>query len=490
MIRKLSILSIFFIFHALGADSFQDSLKKSIVQVKVTYQRNNFIAPWQPKPPKTLGAIGIVTGSKQILVLTNYISDYTLIEIKKHSSYDYFRAKPVKIDYESNLTLLEVEDTDFFSDLKPVEFEKITPLNSPATFCQLDNSGSVQASRGQILGMDMETYPMGSTELPLMDINSNEKLDGSGELIIQKNKVIGMMVEFSGNKNNGKGIPGLVIRQFLRGKSSSIKTNFPFKGFRFRPITDSSTKEYFGLTQKNTGVLVAEIFPYSGAWNALKIDDVILEFGGFKIDSKGFFEHPLYGKQSLAFLAHTGEEFGHGLGRSIPVKVLRDKKEIVISMPLKSFPYESIQIPSANLQGNVPHFMILNGFIFLELSEFLLKEWGNNWRSRVDKKLLSLNDYHKTHKSERKGKIVLLSQVMPDDSNNGYHNLSMKIVTSANGQKPLDVPALNKIIQDSKDELIKLELEDGIDVIIDKAKLKEANEKIKKKFKLGKLKNF
>ena len=401
MIYKILFIFVFTISNTLVADSFRDNLKRSVVQVKVTYQRNNFLAPWQPKPPKTIGAIGTVIGKGQIIVLTNYISDYTLIEVKKYSSYSYFKAKPVKIDYESNLTLLEVEDKDFFNDLKPIDFENISSLNVSATFCQLDNSGVIQAARGQILGMDIEPYSMGNTELPQLEINSNEKLDGSGELIIHNSKIIGIVSEFSGSKNSGKGIPGLVVRQFLRGKNLAQKTIFPFKGFRFRPIVDNATREYFGLKKEKSGVLVAELFPYSGAWNNLKINDVILEFGEFKIDSKGFFEHPFYGKQSLSFIAHTGEEFGNRLGRSIPVKILRDKKELIVSLPLKPFPYNSVQIPYSNSQGKKPLYTIQNGFIFLELSEFLLQEWGNNWRSRIDKKLLYLYDYHRIHKNEK-----------------------------------------------------------------------------------------
>ena len=49
---------------------------------------------------------------------------------------------------------------------------------------------------------------------------------------------------------------------------------------------------------------------------------------------------------------------------------------------------------------------------------------------------------------------------------------------------------MEKMIQNSENNLIKIELENGVEVVLDKSKLKEANEKIQKKFRLGKLKNF
>ncbi|MCE9500203.1 MAG: hypothetical protein K8R21_06870 [Leptospira sp.] len=235
---------------------------------------------------------------------------------------------------------------------------------------------------------------------------------------------------------------------------------------------------------------MAEIIPRTGASEALLIDDIIIEFGGMKIDSKGYFDHPEFGKQSLSFLSNCGEEFGFIAGKTIPVKLLRNKKEISVHMPLRIFPYDSIRIPYANNGGKPPVYLIKSGFIFLELSEFLLREWGNNWRTRVDRKLLYLTDYHKLHRGKETGKIVLLAQVLPDDSNNGYHGLSFKIVESVNGEAIASVPDLNRRILSSKENLALISLESGIEIVIDKSKSDEIDRKIMEKFRINKLKNF
>jgi hypothetical protein len=323
-------------------------------------------------------------------------------------------------------------------------------------------------------------------------VNSNEKLEGNGELILDKEKAIGMLYRFTSSKNSGKAIPSFIINSFIKQNFAKTKgTVFPYKGFRFRPIPDATTKEYFGLDKKTDGVIVAEVIPYSSADDHLLLNDIILEYGGMKIDSQGYFKHHVYGKQYLSFLAHCGEEFGFKMGSKIPVKILRDKKEEIITIPLKSFPYKAVKIPYMNNEGKEPEYLIKGGFIFAELSEFLMKEFGSGWRSRIDKKLLYLNDYYRMNKKGETGRYVLLVQVLPDDSNNGYHSMSFDIVKTVNGIPLKSIRELDSAFQDSeKVRFISLQTESGTEIVIDKLNLKEIDEKIQKKFGIENLKNF
>ncbi len=479
-------------------ETVEDKFKNTVVQVKITTQHPNFLFPWQPKKPQTYGAVGAVIANKRILVFSSLIDYNTSIEVKKFSSYTSIPAKVLKIDYESNLSVLEVDDKDFFNDLVPVQFEAKIDAFKPVSILQLDNSGSIQNSKGRLTGLDMENYPMGYTELPFIHLNSNEKLEGNGELILDKEKAIGMLYRFTSSKNAGKVIPSFIINNFIKQNFEKTKgTIFPYKGFKFRPIPDLATKDFFGLDKKTDGVLVAEVIPYSSATNELQLNDIILEYGGFKIDSQGYFKHPLYGKQYISFLAHCGEEFGFKMGRKISAKILRNKKEETISMTLKAFPYKSVKIPYMNNEGKEPEYLIKGGFIFAELSEFLMKEFGASWRTRIDKKLLYLNDYYRMNKKGETGRYVIIVQVLPDDSNNGYHSMSFDIVKSVNGNPVKSIRELdtafesNSGIQESvTGKFVSLQTENGIEIVLDKTNLKEIDERIQKKFGIERLKNY
>ncbi|MEM7181502.1 MAG: serine protease, partial [Spirochaetota bacterium] len=154
--------------------SIYTQLKKSIVQVKTTTKRYNYYNPWRLKKPASYDGVGVVVSQSTILVFTALVENHTLVEVKKHSSYKLFPAEVIKKDYESNLSLLKVKDKSFFKDLKPIRFSKQIPLGKPISITQLDNSGALQKAFGKTTNMDMERYPFGYTELPYVNITSEE----------------------------------------------------------------------------------------------------------------------------------------------------------------------------------------------------------------------------------------------------------------------------------------------------------------------------
>jgi hypothetical protein len=482
---KLTILLILSITNLF---SNTENFKSSLLEIKITTQTPNFIYPWQTKKPTTSDAIGIVISENRILALTSSLEYSTSIEIKKPNG-TTVPANTVKKDNESNLTILTVEDKSFFKDLKPVEFETSFSVNSQIQILQHGDSGSIQNSKAYTTGLDQEIYPISYTRLPFIKINSNEKLEGFGELVLEKGKPIGILYKFTSNKNFGKVIPGFLINQFLKNKTQN--PTFPFKGFKFKQLTDSASREFYGVPKNIEGVLVTEIFQNSSASGKLKLNDVLTEIAGQKIDSNGYFNHPKFGKQLLSLIAHTENEFGFKIGSFLPVKIIRDKKEMEIKLRLKSFPYQSVKIPYSNFHGEEPKYLIASGFIFTELSEFLLKEFGNNWRGRVDKKLLYLNDYHRYQKDGEKGRYILLIQVFPDVANNGYHSLSFDLVKSVNGKKSTSLVEIDSALRSKDDsQFVDIELENSVNIVIDKLKLDEIDKRIREKFGIEALKNF
>ncbi len=463
-----------------------ETFKNSILDIKITSQSPNFIFPWQSKKPQTLDAIGIVVEENKILVLTSILEHHTSIEVKKQNG-QILPAKIIKRDTESNLSLLEIEDKSFFSDLKAIQFEnEFSPQGNLSVF-ELGDSGNIQIAKAYNTGIDQETYPISYTRLPYIKISSSEKMDGNGELLVEKNKAIGLLYRFTQNKNSGKAIPGFIINQFLNSKSKS--SPFPFKGFKFKQVSDKATKEFYGLKESEEGVQVTEIFENSTSSGKIELNDIILEVGNQKIDSEGYFTHPKFGKQLFSLIIHSENHFGYKIGSLVPIKLIRNKKEIKLNLILKPFPFSSVKIPYANLQEE-PKYLISGGFIFAEMSEFLLKEFGNSWRGRVDKKLLYLNDYQRYEKKKEKGKYILLIQVMPDISNNGYHNLSFDLVNTVDGKKIGSLEELNKAIENKKNKFLDIELDNAVNIILDKEKLPEINSRISQKFGLSELKNF
>ncbi|TGL58768.1 S1C family serine protease [Leptospira sarikeiensis] len=459
----------------------EEEYKKSIVQVKISYQEPDYFNPWKKKNPKVRRGVGIVVQGEKILIPAHLLTHSTLIEVKKYSSYSETKATVFRSDAESDLALLKVEEENFYKDLSPFEFQNEINYPKQVSIYQLDNSGSIQSATGALISMDLDQYPQGMVELPVLDVNSTETLNGNGEVLLENGKVSGILFEFSGDKNSGRAIPSFLIRKFL---GAFGKTEIPFKGFRYRPIIDKATKDFYSIKTKDQGILVAEILPDSSADGVLKIGDVILEFGGKKIDSKGYFQHPKYGKQVLSYIAHIGDEFDFQIGKKIPLKILRDGNQMDIDLPLKQFPYSSIRIPHRNSNSRSEYYFD-GGFLFVELSEGYLLEWGKDWRSKVDRKLLYTFDYDKFSTGDKKeGRFVLLSQVIPDESNQGYHEVSGRLVNQVNGKDVRSVKDISNEIKESKSRYITILLDDGIEVVLDKENLNSANLRIQKEYRI------
>lgn len=459
----------------------------SIVRVRVTSQAPNFQFPWVTKKPTTNEIIGILVKKNLFLILASYVEYATSIEVQLKNNQN-FSAKVEKIDLDANLALIQTTK-DIPSSIKPVQFEDKFDPKSEFKLISLDAYGNPLISYSRGISLNVEQQSTSHIELPYLNVNLNEKLDGIGEILFFNEKAIGILFKYQTSKNIGKVVPGFLINQFLENETN--QPTFAFMGFRYQALSDKSTKEYYSYPYEG-GVIVSEVLPYSSAEKLLKTEDIIFQIDDFKVDSQGNFEYPdsNYGKQPISFLLNAGKEIGFQIGNKVKLKVWRNKKELELKMKLRPFPKQAIQIPYANYYGEQPKFLVTNGFVFTELSEFFLKEWGNNWRTKVDKKLLYLFDYHKIHKRKSKSKIIVLVQVLPDDANNGYHSLNMEILHSLNGQPVKNIFELYKLLYESKEEIVVLELDNGTSLAIDTVRLSQVDEKIAKKFNIPQLKNF
>ncbi|WCL47564.1 PDZ domain-containing protein [Leptospira sp. GIMC2001] len=462
-------------------------IQENLIQIRVTYQDPNFLSPWRTKSPSTRVALGIYVGKQKILMPASHLLNQTFIEVRTNADPIPKQGNVVSIDYEADLALIEISKPgNLFRGMKVISLFGGHAVRENVKILSLDSNGEIISKTGQVGNLTMGHYPQGRIELPNLELLSNEKMAGMGEIVVSQksDQIVGILHEFQSNQGQGKITPSPLIQHFL-----SEGEGLPYKGFFFRPLNDVNTSEYYGIHEEGKGILVAEVLLGSSADGILKTEDVIYKIGNFDIDGKGRFDHPKYGKIPFTYLIHAGLEFGYNLGKSIPMEVIRDKKVKKISFPLKPYPEIAIKIPHGSSRNIQPGYMISGGFVFLELSEFYLEEWGHNWRSTVDKKMLYLLDYHKYRKSVKDEKrIVYLSQILPDDANNGYHEIRQVRVVSLNGNRIDSLEDMFKRIQSLKPaDMVHWILEDGMEFAIQKSELAEVDKRIQSNFKIPQL---
>ncbi len=463
----------------------------SVVQVKSTVQYPNFIQPWRFKNPETKRAYGVHVGEGFVLTTTHALNYATNIEVNKYGSLKNFTAKVIKMEHDLGLSLIKIDDKDFISGLSSVSFPNEVFLPSQGLLLEYKEYRNLGEKRIRSIKLEMDTYSNGYIELPYVEIQSDEKLEGIGELILEESSRIpqGMVITFKDSQNSGKMIPSFMIKQFLDCKVD--ESCIPFKGFRFRPLTDKGAREYYSVKKEDQGVLVAEVYPYHFTGkHSLEIEDVILEVAGFKIDPKGYFEHPKYGKLTLSYLFHSNEDFIKKQNVKIPIKLIRDRRILELELELKPLNENSIRIPFGNTRNKKPNYFIVGGAVFQELSEHYLMEFGAQWRARVSKYLLYLNDFRHIVSNPNEGKVIVLTQILPLTGNQAYHSMHQNVLQTVNGKIPKDLNEFRKMISSSKDEFIHLEFTDGSEIIFKADEIQRLNAEALKTFKIPAADNF
>ncbi|PJZ80599.1 PDZ domain-containing protein [Leptospira meyeri] len=484
--RFVFTLSFFFVSGAVHSKSIPVGMADaSILQVKVTVQYPHFIQPWRNKNPEVRQSTGIYIGENKILIPAQAVYFYTSIEIKKPDSLKVFTAELDRLDPDLGLAILKFNDPNASKDLKAVTFSNEVFLPGTGLVMESKDQRNLEEKKIRMIRLDMEAYSSGYVELPFIEIQSEEKLDGVGELIVDVSSRIpqGILYQFKEN-NTGRVIPTFSIRHFIEGK------NFPFKGFRFKPLIDSATRNHYGLRKDDLGVLVAEIYPGSSADGVLQLEDVLLEVSNFKIDPKGYFDHPKFGKLNVSYLFHNTNDTDSSFGKKIKVKVFRNKKPVSLELDLKPIPESAIRIPHGNSRFQTPKYLMLAGIIFQELSEQYLTEHGNQWRNRVSKELLYLNDFYRIKRNSNEGKVIFLSQVLPLSGNKAYHTAHQMILKSVNGVQVQSLEQLQTLIKDSSTPYIHFAMSDGFEMIFKKEEIQSLNAEAKQSFQIQRDSNF
>ncbi|TGM88123.1 PDZ domain-containing protein [Leptospira levettii] len=457
----------------------------SILQIKVTVLYPNYIQPWRFKNPEIRQSTGIYIGENRILVPAQAIYFYSNIEVKKPDTLKVYTAEVERIDADLGLAILKLNDASFQKDLKAVIFQSEVFLPGTGTVMESKDQRNLEEKKLRMIRMDIDSYASGYAEYPYIEIQSEEKLDGVGELVLDVNSRIpqGILYQFKEN-GMGKLIPSFSIKHFIEGKS------FPFKGFRFKPLVDSASRNEYGLRKDDLGVLVAEIYPGSSADGILKLEDVILEVSNYKIDPKGYFDHPKFGKLNMSYLFHNTNESDSAFDKKIKVKVFRNKKPITLELESKPLNESAIRIPHGNTRSQMPKYLMLAGILFQELSEYYLTEHGNQWRNRVSKELLYLNDFYRIKRNSKEGKVIFLSQVVPLSGNKAYHMTHQLVLKSVNGQEVSSLEDLRNVVNQNESPYIRFTMNDGYELIFKKDEISSLNEEAKKSFQIPSDSNF
>ncbi|CAN7086941.1 unnamed protein product [Brassica oleracea var. botrytis] len=247
----------------------------------------------------------------------------------------------------------------------------------------------------------------------------------SGGPAFMYNKVVG--VAFQGYKNTGYIIPTPVVKHFISG----VEENDQFPGFcslgiLCQHMQNARMRNYFKMTSKMTGILIKRINPLSSSHGILKKDDVLLSIDG------------------LFFRKTESINFSHLVSMKKPcetttLKVLRDGKTHEFNINIT--PVEPlIQVCQFD---KFPSYYIFAGLVFLP---------STPQPGTIPKKAGE--------------QIVLLSQVLEDETTVGYTFLNNSRVKKVNGVQVENLKHLRQLIEKCCTGGLRIDLENDNTIII------------------------
>ena len=451
-------------------------ISASVVKIYTTSVKPDYFRPWQKGYNRSSSGTGVVIADNLILTAAHVVSDGTFIQVKKSNDAKKYTAKVKWIAHEADLTLLEVNDNSFFDDTKPQTFGGLPYRQDGVVVYGYPMGGDeISTTKGIVSRIEHQNYSHAYMDHLTIQIDAAINSGNSGGPAFDKDgKIVGIAIQtLSSADGIGYLVPVEIIKHFFDDIKDGEYSGYPDDGIMIDNLQNKNIREYYDLGNRD-GVLVTEVIKKSSADGYIKKGDVIIEVDGINVAGDNTINLKGNGRVSSNYLIRS-----HQIGESIDIKILRDKKEMQISFPLKG------RVSIAPLEyEKEPRYYILGGMVFMPLSINYLKVWGSNWYKKAPIDLMyPILNQHKLDKDIKE--LVILSNILPNDENANYSSAT-QIISTVNGQKVTSLDSFVKAIEESRNQYIEIESDAGNKYILDKEKALKSDIETMEKYGINK----
>ncbi len=455
---------------------------ESVVRVTAAYQEYDPFTPWQKRRPSVRSGFGVVIDAHHVLTTEQLARNHTLIEIWRARSGESIAAALVNADPQVNLALLYVSDATRLEGLAHPSLATGVEVNSEVEIVQIDETSGIQRGPGRVVKALVDGLPGAPYSALQFDVLTDLNVDGSGAPVYVDDSLAGIILSYSRATRTGKMLAAPFLSRFVEDAKNEIYGGFASAGFSWQPLVDPVKRTYLGVGDATGGIQILSCLPGTGSEQALKPNDVIMEWDGHSVDNLGFYDDPRYGRLLFPHLIK-------GLrrpGDKVPLTVVRNGTNLTLELTLTHMDEGSDLIPD-DVTGSPQPYLVDGGLVICELTGRMLHAYGAHWQSRADPRLVHLyltRQHAPGHPGDR---IVMLTSVLPDPINIGYQHFHNQIIESVNGKPVRNIGDVFRIA--NHDGSVKrLSLRGiGVDLVLDQDALQEANRRIASLYRIPNL---
>lgn len=478
-----------------------DDVLASVVKVYTVHAHPNYYLPWQSKAQRHSTGSGFFIGNRVILTNAHVLADHRYVLVKKHGSSVKHKARVLAIGHECDLGVLTVDSEEFWTDsvaavdaggsacdrgadasdshvsVPSLTLGDLPELQETVSVVGYPQGGeNLSVTAGVISRVEQTRYAHGARNILALQIDAAINPGNSGGPALLDGKVVGVAFQnLRGAENIGYLIPVPVINRFLQDVDCSASSGgvamelaapyevaspgFNTLGVVCQSLESDQLRNFLGMREHETGVLINEVRPLSGAHGKLRPRDVVLAVDGIRIENDG----------TIALRQRDRVSFDHVIQMkrrddSVSLDILRGSSErIKVKVSLRP-PNDLVPLQQYERQ---PSYYIFAGIVFVPLTQPYLHEHGDDWFNSAPRKLTDLA-VHGIKGSEDEERVIL-SQVLLDDINMGYQNMTDMLVHRVNGQPVKSLSQLATVIEHGDDEYICLELENNRIIAVNRA---------------------
>lgn len=449
----------------------------SVVKVLTVSDSPDYGQPWQTRGPQhSSGSGAVVKTARGLRVLTNahVVENHVFVEVQRSGSAQKSVAEVEGVGHECDLALLKA-DAAFFEGAEPLSSGPLPRLGDRVTAMGFPIGGDrLSVTEGVVSRIEVSAYAQ--TERPLLAIQLDAAINSgnSGGPVFKDDRLIGIAFQsLDEGENISYAIAAPIVEHFLRDVDDGTFHGFPDLGITWQGLESRTQRAYLGLGDDGLGVLVTGVVYGSSAWSKLESGDVLLEIAGVTIACDGTVPLRRGEPVDLSYVVTQ-----HQVGESLELAIVRRKKRrkirVRLERPRRLVPEDRYDVR--------PTYFVFGGLVFVPLTRDYLKSFGEEWWTEAPHGLMALHEDGLP--TPTRSEVVLISKILADKTNQGYHDLENSIVAEVDGQRVPDLKRLVALLSTGKSKLIRIGLEDGRQVIIDRALARERHQAVLTKYRV------
>jgi S1-C subfamily serine protease len=450
-----------------------DGNRENVVKIYVSKREYNYFNPWQVQGRYSVEGSGAIIKDNYILTSAHLVSNSTFIQVKRTGQTKKYIAKVLFMANESDLAILKVNNSTFYPDSKPFDIGELTSVGDEIEVYGYPNwNEQLTVTKGIVSRVSHEHYVYSNVSLLTCQIDAAINPGNSGGPVVARNKLVGVAMQMGQGENEGYIVPVPVLKHFLQDIEDGSYDGIPELGITYQIMENQDMREYFGMSEDQSGILLRKLHPGSPAQKILKADDVILSIDRTDIANDGTVQFRREERTLFQYVVQQKQ-----VGDVINVELLRNKDVMHKRIPLSLETGKWRLIPFE--QHNVePTYYIFAGFIFIPLTENVLMDFGG-W---YDAPLNLAYHYFYGEPVDQNEQIIIIIDVLSDEINVGYENFYYEIVIRVNGRNIMKIEDIIESIQSNRETYHVIETEAGEKIILDRKKARASKNRILKTY--------